>query len=196
MESYLHIQQLANREPLHSRAIIARQDTGAMQALVRSTSCDCLFFFFDIGGLEHQKSWSALRPQQCSSETSRHWLRTISPHKLSHVHYRMRFNCESERELRSQFSVSELQLCVLNAAPFESSWWRCTANHRTVFTYEMRMTIACNISCSPNIYIYIYVKLCYICYVAWMYTVTFTFFQFFFNCICISVWERGHGNDF
>ncbi len=41
-------------------------------------------------------------------------------------------------------------LCVLNAAPFESRWWRFTANHRTVFTDEMRMTIACKISCSPK----------------------------------------------
>jgi len=46
--------------------------------------------------------------------------------------------------------VRELRLCVLNAAPFENSWSKFTANHRTVFTEEIRMTIACNISCSPK----------------------------------------------
>ncbi len=45
------------------------------------------------------------------------------------------------------------RICV---APFENSWWRFTANHRTVFTDEMRMTIACKILCSPNIYIYMH----------------------------------------
>ncbi len=48
------------------------------------------------------------------------------------------------------YLVSDLRLCVLNAAPSENSWWRFTANHRTVFTDEMRMTIARKISCSPN----------------------------------------------
>ncbi len=47
-------------------------------------------------------------------------------------------------------TVLWLAVCVLNAAPFENSWWRFTANHRTVFTDEMRMTIACKISCSPT----------------------------------------------
>ncbi len=56
--------------------------------------------------------------------------------------------CDSEREIAQL--VSDLRLCVLNAAPYENSWWRFTANHRTVFTDEMRMTIACNISCSPS----------------------------------------------
>ncbi|KAF4099200.1 hypothetical protein G5714_019326 [Onychostoma macrolepis] len=32
MESHIHIQRLANREPLHSRAVVARQDTRARQA--------------------------------------------------------------------------------------------------------------------------------------------------------------------
>ncbi len=65
----------------------------------------------------------------------------------SHVHYRIRFICDSERELRS---LSINYGSVLNAAPFENNWWRFTANHRTVFTDKMRMTIACNISCSPT----------------------------------------------
>ncbi len=46
--------------------------------------------------------------------------------------------------------VSELRLCVLNAASSESRWWRFTANHWTGFTDEMHMTITCNISCSPS----------------------------------------------
>ncbi len=46
--------------------------------------------------------------------------------------------------------VSELWLCVLNAASFENRRWRFTASHRTVLTDEMRITIACKISCSPN----------------------------------------------
>ncbi len=36
----------------------------------------------------------------------------------------------------------DLQLCVVNAAPSESSWWRFTTNHRTGFTDEIRMIIA------------------------------------------------------
>ncbi len=56
--------------------------------------------------------------------------------------------CDSEREIAEL--VRELRLCVLNAAPFENNWSKFTANHRTVFTEEIRMTIACNISCSPN----------------------------------------------
>ncbi len=32
------------------------------------------------------------------------------------------------------------------------------ANHRTVFTDEIHTTIACNISCSPNIYLYLHNK--------------------------------------
>ncbi len=46
--------------------------------------------------------------------------------------------------------VSEQRLGVLNAAPFENSWRWFSANHRTVFTEEIRMTIARNISCSPS----------------------------------------------
>ncbi len=60
--------------------------------------------------------------------------------------------CDSEREIA--LLVSDLRLCVLNAAPFENNWWRFTANQRTVFTDEMRMTIACNIPCSPSLYPY------------------------------------------
>ncbi len=56
------------------------------------------------------------------------------------------------RSLLNCFLFSELRLCVLNTAPFENRWWRFTANHRTVFTDEMRMTIACKISCSPTIH--------------------------------------------
>ncbi len=33
----------------------------------------------------------------------------------------------------------------------ESRWWRFNTNHRTGFTEEMHMTIACNISCSPTV---------------------------------------------
>ncbi len=66
--------------------------------------------------------------------------------------------CDSEREIA--LLVSNLWLCVLNAALFENRWWRFTANHRTIFTDAnhrtvftdvMLMTIACNISCSPNL---------------------------------------------
>ncbi len=46
--------------------------------------------------------------------------------------------------------ASELQLCVLNAAPFENRLWRFINNHRTGFTDEMRITIAFNISCRPS----------------------------------------------
>ncbi len=54
---------------------------------------------------------------------------------------------------------SELQLCVLNATPFENRWWRFTANHGTGFTDEMRMTIACDISPSPIYITYVLVNL-------------------------------------
>ncbi len=47
-------------------------------------------------------------------------------------------------------SLLVIWLCVFNAAPFENSWWRFTANQRTVFTDEMRITIAGKISCSPK----------------------------------------------
>ncbi len=57
--------------------------------------------------------------------------------------------CDIERDIAKL--VSELRLCVLNAAPFENSWWRFINNHRTGFTDEMRMTIVCHISCSPDI---------------------------------------------
>ncbi len=43
-----------------------------------------------------------------------------------------------------------IRICVLNPDPSESRWWRFAANHRTVFTDEMRMTIAYNKSCSPS----------------------------------------------
>ncbi len=59
--------------------------------------------------------------------------------------FALRIACDSEREKL----VSDLWLCVLNAAPSESRWWRFTAKQRTIFTDEMR-TIACNISCSPS----------------------------------------------
>ncbi len=39
---------------------------------------------------------------------------------------------------------------VLNAAPFESRWWRFTANHGTGFTDEKRTIIAFDISPSPR----------------------------------------------
>ncbi len=45
-------------------------------------------------------------------------------------------------------SLSAIYGSVLNAASSESRWWRFTVNHRSVF--EMRMTIAYNISCSPR----------------------------------------------
>ncbi len=38
-----------------------------------------------------------------------------------------------------------LRLCVLNAAPSESRWWRFTANHGTGFTDKMRMILAFDI---------------------------------------------------
>ncbi len=47
--------------------------------------------------------------------------------------------------------VSDLRLCVLNAAPFENRWWRLTANQETGFTDEMRMHIAWDISPNPTI---------------------------------------------
>ncbi len=53
-----------------------------------------------------------------------------------------------ERDIASL--VSELRLCVLNAAPFENRWWRLTANQGTGFTDEMRMHIAWDISPSPT----------------------------------------------
>ncbi len=46
--------------------------------------------------------------------------------------------------------ISSVKTFLWLAASSESSWWRFTANHRTIFTDEMRITIACNISCSPN----------------------------------------------
>ncbi len=52
-----------------------------------------------------------------------------------------------ERDIASL--VSELRLCVLNAAPFENRWWRFTANQGAGFTDEMRMHIAWDISPSP-----------------------------------------------
>ncbi len=64
------------------------------------------------------------------------------------VHYRRWFICDNERNIA--LLVSDLRLCVLNAAPFESRWWRFTANHGTGFTDEMRMIIAFDISPSPS----------------------------------------------
>ncbi len=40
--------------------------------------------------------------------------------------------------------VLTVLICVLTAPPFESSWWRFTANHATGFTDEMRLNIACD----------------------------------------------------
>ncbi len=57
--------------------------------------------------------------------------------------------CDSERDIAKL--VIDLQLCVLNPAPSENRWWRFTANHRTVFTDEMPMTITCNMPYSPSI---------------------------------------------
>ncbi len=37
--------------------------------------------------------------------------------------------------------VSELRLCVVNAASSESMWWRFSTDHRIGFTDEMYMTI-------------------------------------------------------
>ncbi len=45
-----------------------------------------------------------------------------------------------------------MALCI-KCRSIENRWWRFSANNRTVFTDEMRMTIACKISCSPSIYI-------------------------------------------
>ncbi len=53
-----------------------------------------------------------------------------------------------ERDIASL--VRDLWLRVLNAAPFENSWWRLTANQGTGFTDEMRMHIAWDISPSPK----------------------------------------------
>ncbi len=80
-------------------------------------------------------NWVAFNTQSCSSSyairaQNRRWIA-----------------CDSEREIA--LLVSNLRLGVLNAAQFKNRWWRFTANHRTVFTDVMRMTIACNISCSP-----------------------------------------------
>ncbi len=80
--------------------------------------------------------------------------------KLIHravVHWQATHSCsnhrwiafDNERDIASL--VSNLWLCVLNAASSESRWWRFTANHRTGFTDEMHKTIACNISFSPNL---------------------------------------------
>ncbi len=66
-----------------------------------------------------------------------------------HVHNRMRFISDSERDFA--WLVSELWLRVLNAAPSENRWWRFTANQRTGFTDEMCMRIAWDISPSPNV---------------------------------------------
>ncbi len=41
--------------------------------------------------------------------------------------------------------VSDLRLCVLNAAPSENRWWRFTTNQGTGFTDEMRKHIAWDI---------------------------------------------------
>ncbi len=54
-----------------------------------------------------------------------------------------------ERDIASL--VSDLRLCVLNAAPFENRWWRLTANQGAGFTDEMRMHIAWDISPSPSL---------------------------------------------
>ncbi len=53
----------------------------------------------------------------------------------------MRFICDIERDI-AKF-VSELQLYVLTADPFESRWLRFSANHGTGFTDKM-----CMINCT------------------------------------------------
>ncbi len=45
--------------------------------------------------------------------------------------------------------VSELRLCVVNAAPSESRWWRFTADYRTGFTDKMRMEIGFDLIVQP-----------------------------------------------
>ncbi len=50
---------------------------------------------------------------------------------------------------------SDLWPCVLNGAPSESTRWRFTTNHRTGFTDDMCVIIACDLSCSTS-YIYSY----------------------------------------
>ncbi len=42
---------------------------------------------------------------------------------------------------------------VYEPCGLESRWWRFNTNHRTGFTEEMRMTIACNITRSPTCHI-------------------------------------------
>ncbi len=63
-----------------------------------------------------------------------HW-----PARQYHVQYRRWIAFDYEHDI--SWLVSEL--CVLTAAPFESRWWRFSANHRTSFTDEMRMRIIC-----------------------------------------------------
>lgn len=46
MESLIHIQRLANREPLHSRAVVARQDTRARQAQSGRHSVTASSYYF------------------------------------------------------------------------------------------------------------------------------------------------------
>ncbi len=49
------------------------------------------------------------------------------------------------------YIVSELRLCVANAASSESTWWRFTTDYRTGFPDQMRTTITCDLSCSPTL---------------------------------------------
>ncbi len=65
---------------------------------------------------------------------------SLSLSQMNHLQYK--------RDIASL--VSDLQLRVLNAAPFENRWWRFTANQGTGFTDEMRMHIAWDISPSPS----------------------------------------------
>ncbi len=86
-----------------------------------------------------------------------------------------------ERDIASL--VSELRLCVLNAAPSENRWWRLTANHRTVFTDEMRMHIAWDISPSPTTNIYS-IKYCN------YYNIYITYMCVFIRlCICVCIYK-------
>ncbi len=80
---------------------------------------------------------AAFNTQSRSSLTSYSILRWESPSIMNAI-------------LRS-LSVNYGITTVLNAAPSESTWGRFTTNHRSGFTDEMRMTIACDFSCNPSI---------------------------------------------
>ncbi len=73
--------------------------------------------------------------QLIACDTHAHLVRQAT---RDHVHNRMRFICDIERDIAKL--VSELQLCILSAAPFENRW-RFTANHGAGFTDEMHMRI-------------------------------------------------------